>query len=377
MIAMRHPRLVASVMLLAGLVVAVFFWHRHNRQVAAVVRESVPAIPDLSAWPSDYAARVRVATDAASLLQQPIQALGELACLYHANGCYREAQQVEQGLHTLRPKDPQWTYFLADTCQNLGDPEGQRGFLEKTLQLVPYYPVTRLKLAELLFKQGLLDEARAHYEWRLTFVPGDPYALLGLARMALQQGHPAEAVRHLESIIRQSPDFPTAHNLLAGVYDRMGDTARAEQQRRLGSSTGRFVEANDPRLYRVYAWCFNSSLVEVYAQIKAQPRQWQSSLPFYQKAVRLAPDSVSAYEALAGIYAHLDRPDDACATLVAGLAAAPDAPALYLALSHVMVTAGRKTDARRTLEHGLTAARKNGDAQAADRFQQALGQIPP
>lgn len=377
MILMRHPRLVASAVLLAGLCATGYSWNRHNRQVAAVIRESVPVIPDLSVWPSDYAARVRLATAAALDLQQPLQALGELACLYHANGCYREAQQVELGLHTLRPKDAQWTYFLADTYQNLGDPEQQRAFLEQMLQLVPYYPVTRLKLAELLFKQGLLDEARTHYEWRLTFVPGDPYALLGLARMTLQQGNPAEAVRQLELIIRQSPDFPTAHNLLAEIYARMGDAARAEQQRKLGSSTGRFVEANDPRLYRVYAWCFNSSLVEVYGQTGSQLRQWEITLPFYRKAARLAPNNVAAYEALAGLYAHLDRPDDACATLEAGLNAAPDTPELYLALSRIMVTANRKTDARRTLERGLTAARKHGNPQAVERFEQAIGQIPP
>ena len=377
MIFARRSRLIASVVLLTGLAAAGYFWHRHNKQVAAVIRGSVPEIPDLSTWPADYAARVRVMTAAALRLNEPLEALGELACLYHANGCYREAQRVELGLYALRPRDPQWTYFLADTCQNLGDPDGQRSLLEEMLRLVPYYPVTRLKLAELLFKQGLIDEAYVHYDWRLAFVPGDPYALLGLARIALQRNDRAEALRLLESIVRKSPDFSAAHNLLASVYDRMGEAARAEQERQLGSSTGRFVEANDPRLYQVYAWSFNSSIVDLYGQTKAQPRQWEVSLPYYQKAVRLAVHDASAYEALAGLYTRLGRADDARAALEAGLIAAPDAPALYSALSQLLVTAGRTSDARKTLERGLAIARKIGDSQAADRFRQALGQHAP
>jgi len=377
MISKRNSRLPAFAVLLCGAAAAGYFWHRHHEQIASVIRESVPAIPALSTWPADYAARVQVATAAAIAIEQPIEALGELACLYHANGCYREAQQVELGLHALRPKDPQWTYLLADTCQNLGDPDGQRTFLEQMLQLVPSYPVTRLKLAELLFKQGLIDDAYTHYEWRLTLAPGDPYALLGLARIALERGNRADGVRQLESLVRKCPDFSAAHNLLAGIYDRVGDKARAEEQRQLGSSTGRFVEANDPRLYRVYAWSFNSSIVEVYGQTGAQPRQWETALPFYQKAARLTPGDAFAHEALAGVYVHLGRTDDARSALEAGLVAVPDATALYSALSQVLITAGRKAEARKTLERGLAVARRIGDPQAADRLGQALGQIPP
>lgn len=336
-------RIAAVVALMAGLVVLGFLWQRHSEQVAAVVRVSVPEIPDLSAWPSDYAARVRVATAAARSMEQTLQALGELACLYHANGSYREARQLEQGLHTLRPRDPQWVYLLADAYQNLGDAEEQSACLEQMLRLVPSYPVTRLKLAELLFKQGKIDEAYTHYEWRLTFVPGDPYAQLGMARIALQRGNRAEAVRLLESLVRQSPEFSTAHNLLAGIYERMGARDKAEQQRQLGSSTGRFVEANDPRLYKVYAWSFNPMIVDAYGQTAAQPRQWDGILSFYKSALSHFPDELSTYEALGGLYARL----------------------------------GRNGDAREVLRRGLDVAKKKGDTQAVSRLEQAIAGKAP
>ena len=344
----------------AGVLVVCLFasgwytWHQwRQRLLAPVVRAAVPPVPDLVGWPREYAARVRGATAAASRLEQPLTALSELACLYHANGCYREAQQVERGLHALEPKNAQWSYYLADSCQNLGDMEGTRTFLEKTLQLAPYYAVTRLKLAELFLKQGLTDEAFRQYDWRLALVPNDPYARLGLARIALSAGNRAEAVRSLETIARTSPNFSPAHNLLAELYAQMGDQARATEQRLLGSAAGRFIEANDPLLYKVYAWSFDTYRLEVQGGNRLQTRQLEASLPFYQKAVRLAPQDGSVWDALGNVYQQLNRLDDARAAIEAGLAAAPKTPALYATLAQMLRQQNRIPDAIAVLQRGI------------------------
>ena len=324
---MPRSRLVALVLVLSGLAVAAFAWHQRKLlQISAVVRAAVSPLPDLAMWPPEYAARVRGATAAANRIEQPLEALSELACLYHANALYREAQQAERGLHALEPKNAQWAYYLADTCQNLGDMEGTRTFLEEILRLAPHYPVTRLKLADLCLKQGLTDEAIHHYEWRLTLVPNDPYAQLGLARIAEQRGNRAEALRLFEIIVRTSPNFPSAHSMLAELYAQGGNEARAAEERRLGSAAGRFIEANDPLLYRVYAWSFDSFRLDAQGGSRLQVRQLEAALPFYEKAARLAPRDSLACDALGNVYLQLKRLDDARATLEAGLAVAPATP---------------------------------------------------
>jgi len=346
-------------------------------QLAPVVRAAVPAIPNLAAWPTEYAARVRLATAAASRLEQPLQALGELACLYHANAFYREALQVETRLHALEPGNAQWSYYLADSCRNLGDPEAAQFYYERTLQLAPYYAPTRLKLADLLFKQGRNDEAFTHYERRLSLVPRDPYARLGLARIALQRGDQTGALKHLEAITRDNPDFPSAHNLLAEIYGHRGDTARADEERRLSGSTGELREADDPWLSRMYAWSFDSYRLEVMGGRRLQAQQLQAVLPFYEKAVHLAPGDGSAYDALGNVYLLLLRPVDAQAAFEAGLAAAPQTPALYVSLARALQTQKRMPEARQTLQRGLDVARRSGNAGAVDSFTQLLGQLPP
>lgn len=324
-----------------------------ERQRASLVRAAVPPIPNLAAWPREYASRVRAATAAANRLEQPTAALSELAGLYHANDRYREAQQAEGGLHALEPKNPQWTYLLADACGKLGDVEGQRALLERTLQLAPYYAPTRIKLAELLLKLGLPDEARAQYEWRLTLAPKDPYGRLGLARIALQRGDRITALRYLEAITSDYPDFPSAHNLLAEIYANMGEMARADAQRRLSGGTGEWREADDPWLSRIYAWSFDPYRLENLGGNRLQSRQLEASLPFYEKAVRLAPGDGSAYDALGNLYRQLSRLDDAAASLRAGLAAAPRTAELYSTLAQVLRKQGKVGGAIAVLQRGI------------------------
>ena len=333
-----------------------YAWYQwRENQMASIVSAAVPPIPDLAAWPREYASRVRAATAAANRLEQPAAALGELAFFYHANGCYREAEQAERGLQALEPKNARWTYLLADVWEKLCDLERQRAFLEKTLQLAPHYPTTRIRLADLLLKQGFADEARAHYEWRLTLVPNDPHGRLGLARIALQSGDRTGALKYLEAIVRDHPDFPSAHNLLSEIYANMGEAARAEEQRRLSGATGEWREADDPWLYKMYAWSFDPYHLDKSGEADLQARRLEGSLPFYEKEVRLAPNDGLAYDALGSVYSQLNRLDAAVATLETGLAKTPQTAALYSTLARVLRKQSRISRAVEVLKRGIAA----------------------
>ncbi len=327
-----------------------------ERWVEAVVKEAVPAVPDLSAWPHGSAAQVRAATAVASRFEQPVAALTELAGLYHANGCYREAAQVERGLLTFEPKNGRWTYLMADASEKLNDPEAQRSLLEATLRLAPYYATTRIKLAELLLKMGLPDEARAQYEWRLTLVPGDPYARLGLARIASQAGDRVAAVKYLEAIVAEHPVFPAARNLLSQIYGEMGDATRAEEQRRLSGATGEWRDPEDPWMDGVYTWGFDPYHFNKIDGTPLQARRLDASLAFYTRAVRKSPDDGRLYDAIGQIDLQLGRLDAAAATLESGLAAAPATAALYSTLSRVRSLQGQGPASIAVLRRGVAAA---------------------
>ncbi len=329
-----------------------WLWWRDAR-VAAIVRAAVPEIPDLGRWPREYASRARAATAIARGNGPAVEALTELAGLYHANDCYQEAEQVERGLHELEPRNARWTYLLADDRAKLGDVDGQRQFLETTLKLAPYYAAARLKLADLLLKLGLPEEARPHYDRRLALVPNDPYARLGLARIALQRGDRRTARRYLEAIARANPDFPTAHNLLSQIYTEAGDAAGAAEQRRLSGATGEWREAEDRWLAWMYAWSYDPYRLETLGGGQLRPRQLEIARRFYRDAVGHAPADGLAYEALAEVYVQLNRPEDAVKVAEEGLAAAPRTAELYATLAAILRRQGNVIKAITVLRRGV------------------------
>ena len=101
----KRPGLLLIAGLLLAAVVGVGLWLRMRSPSVdpEQVRAATPAIPDLAGWPREFVAKVRAATAAAERREQPLRALAELAFLYHANGFFREAEQVERGLHALDP----------------------------------------------------------------------------------------------------------------------------------------------------------------------------------------------------------------------------------------------------------------------------------
>ncbi|HEY3757496.1 MAG TPA: tetratricopeptide repeat protein [Opitutaceae bacterium] len=282
----RHPRALLASIALALIAVGVdrYAIHRTYERAAAAAATAVPSVPDLSTWPAAYAARVRAATAVALHGGRPFEALQELARLYHANSAYEQAERLERSLAAIQPKNPRWPLYLADAAQNLGDMEASRAFLEQTVRLSPHYAAARLKLADACFKAGDLDEASRQYQARIDLVPDDPYARLGLARIALQREDRDGARRYLEAAVRRDPNFVSAHNLLAEVYDQLGRRADAEEQR--SAALGRFVEADDPWMTELYAWTFDPFRLVLPGVAALQTRQFSDVLPFYRAAAR-------------------------------------------------------------------------------------------
>lgn len=99
-----------------------------------------------------------------------------------------------------------------------------------------------------------------------------------LAAMALDaEGRPAEAIAILEQVLRASPAFVDAHDLMLRAHDRAG---RSEEGARLFVELSRGVDAVPARLHHA-------------AGIRlGRAGLWQEALEPLQRAARLAPYSV-------------------------------------------------------------------------------------
>ncbi|HEX2099661.1 MAG TPA: tetratricopeptide repeat protein [Candidatus Synoicihabitans sp.] len=326
-------------------------WRQHH--VAPLARAGVPPLPELHDFPAGLAQRLHLASRAALADREPADALSELAYLYHANGLVPQAVQVQLALRQLQPSHARWAYYLADLRLMQGEGATAQALLQETVRLAPSYHPAALRLADLLLRQSDYDGAEKQYRRRLQALPNDPYARMGLARIAWLRGDPAAARNLLEELVRTSPGFPTAHNLLAEMYRLNGEEMRARSEADRGSAAGRFRPADDPWLEHLAQWNYDPYRLQVIGATQMQTGRLQESLPFYERALELAPEDGMAYEALGDVYLQLGRRQDARATLERGLRAAPKAQPLYMTLAKLLRQQNRPAEAVALLQRGV------------------------
>ncbi len=333
-------------------------WWRAERE-PLIPATLLPPAPALAESPARLAELIAEAEARARSTRSSPEAVAELGRLYHANGFVAEAEACWRALHGAQPKEARWVYLLADLLHTQGDTEGFETHLRDTVHLDPTYAPAWLKLADLTFKTGRIEEAAAHYRKRLGLLPGDPYARLGLARALRQQGDSDQAAQAIAELARDHPDFPPAHNLHAETLAAQGDVAGARRHRWLGRESGRFREADDPWLHELKGWCHDPKRLAVLGTAEFQLAQGDRGLSLIERAVRLAPNDAGGHELLGDLRLKLGQPSAARDSLTTALrlrTAGDETPPVetYLNLVESLQQLGRPEEALRVIEEGFT-----------------------
>jgi tetratricopeptide (TPR) repeat protein len=294
----------------AALAGAAGWWLRHP-DPAERMQARLPARPDLTGKPAvlvDLLAKAQAGTASPG---DALDKITELGRLYHANGFYPEAAACWRLLQTEQPGVARWDYYLADLERIASNYPAMSTLLIRTTELAPDYSPAWLLLAGLQFKTGQLENAERNYQKRLQLLPGDPYARLWLTRVALQKGQQTEARSLIEQLLKDSPDFSSAHNLYGEMLAAAGDTAGASRHRWLGREAGRFREADDPWLDELRAWCYDFDRLCAQGAIEYQTGQANLAKSYYERAIKLRPEAATGYELLGSLYLKLKDPNKA------------------------------------------------------------------
>lgn len=345
----------ALVLLFAAVAVGVmWWWHRPN--LAQRVHAAIPKPPDLTGQPAVLAELLAKAEIGTKTSADPLASVAELGRLYHANGFNLEATACWQLLCTEQPRVARWPYYLADQKRMASDYPAMAALLEKTAALAPDYAPAWLLLAGLQFKTGHLEIAARDYEKRLTLLPGDPYARLWLARIALQSGRADEARRLIEQLVKDTPEFSSAHNLYADMLASSGDVAGADRQRWLGRETGRFREAGDPWLNELWNWCYDFDQLCALGTLELQTGHADRAKSYYERAIQVRPGDTHGYELLSGLYLKQNEPAKARDTLEQSLSRLRNSkPSItyYLSLSQAYRELKQTEEAVSVVREGL------------------------
>jgi len=333
-------------------VLALAVWGAHWRTLHEIER-ALPPLPSLEGRPAELRERLKAA-DATVRQQHSTAALVELAKLYHINGYFDRAEACWQTLRQISPREGKWAYYLADLRRTAGDEAGLETDLREAAALAPTYPTVWLRLADLEFKSGRLDEAKSSYDRRLALLPGDPYARLGLARIALQHERRDEARATLESLVRERADFSPSLNLYAELLEAAGDEKGATQMRFRSNEAGRFREADDPWIEALYPYCYDPQKLAILGTIDAQTKHGDRGRGYLERALNLAPRDRAVAKALSNLYLTLGDLEQAKAMLDRTIPLiSPPEPILYVNRCEVARLQRQPEDALRQVDEAL------------------------
>lgn len=253
------------------------------------------------------------------------EASGALGMVLHAYREYEVAAVWYARARALASDAVRWTYFLAVVEDKVGRAPEAIANLRVVLWDAPGHQPARIRLADLLFAAGQLDESRRLYEAALREQPGSADAQYGLARTLAAEGNGSAAVSHLIEAIRLAPEFGAAHYALALLYRDLGESKKAADQLAWYRSNplGEPV-ASDPWLAGVARLNLSPTIMIKRAESLIAAGRLDAAVAELERLVSIDPTSEAAHTGLVGLYGELRRWDDAEAHYRKALALDPN-----------------------------------------------------
>lgn len=351
---MNRPRLLFSGLVIAALIAGGAWWWR---DVAARTAwsQSIASIPDLSALPAEFGERVTALTAQARARFGDVSALGELSRLYDASGFQREAALAYVGLERFEPLNARWPHLLAHTLAGMGRLDEAVPRWRRATELAPEYVPAHVLHGDALLKINQPEAAGAAYAAALAFAPGHAHALLGQARVEMQLGRWTAARARLQEAAAAQPDFGVAWNLLATVYQRLGNDGGAAAAQARADGSRRFREMSDPWRDELLHECFDIYRLRVAASAALASGDPAGAVPWLERAVRLAPDSAAVHRDLGNVFMEQHDTARARREFERAVALAPADDSAHVLLIGCLAASGDIEGAREAAEAAVQA----------------------
>jgi tetratricopeptide (TPR) repeat protein len=266
-----------------------------------------------------------------------------------------EATAAFEKALALSPEDVRGNTHLANVLVRQGKLDEAMRHYRTALKTNPRYLEARTNLGAALAQQGKLDAAIPEYLRALEVDARYPDAHADLGVALFRQGKLDEAIAQLESAVEISPDFPEAHTNLGVALIQKGrhqdaiahfekalqaDPKNAEAHTNLGVALlhkGKLDEAI-PHLEKALA--ANPASAELNANLGAalaERGRIDDAIPRFEEGARLAPDSAELQANLADALIEKGRLDEAIPHLERAVALAPDSAERQASLGAALV----------------------------------------
>jgi tetratricopeptide (TPR) repeat protein len=350
---------------------------------------SPPAI-ELSGLDPEVADAIRTTRRGVEEHPRSAAAWGRLGMVLFAHDLHAESLPCLEQAERLDPSDVRWPYYQG-LILLLREPSAGLAPLRRAAGRGGRERAPCLRLAEALLAQDRPDEAEPLFRDVLETDPGHPRAELGLGQVAYRRGELRPSLAHLAAAATSPLARKAARATLAEVCERLGDSDRAEAERRQVAELPADRPWPDPliqQVERLQTGLLNR--LDTAATLFEQGRPDEAA-DLLGEVTRDHPESARGRLDLGRVLIRLGRLDEAEAELRAGLRLDPGAVNGHFLLGGVRVL--RKDDVeaeacyRRVIglkpthflahyQLGQCRLRQSDEAGAAEAFRAALRARP-
>jgi tetratricopeptide (TPR) repeat protein len=146
------------------------------------------------------------------------------------------AGPVFQQVAAADPDNVQALMNLGALAVQAGDAAAAVRHLTRALELEPDSAQAMVTLASASVMQGRIDDGLRWYRAATEADPNNHLAWYGLGLLHFNAGALPESVQDLLRVTELNPEYVDGHRLLAAAYERLGDSARAAEERRLADA---------------------------------------------------------------------------------------------------------------------------------------------
>lgn len=275
---------------------------------------SLPPVPDpvLDGFALTVREQIRSAAERARAEPDSAEAVGALGRVLYAYGQNQAAAACFDRCRRLEPQEFEWSYLLAVTRSDLGQPDAAMVAFEAAAAIRPNDLPTAIRRADLLELSGERSAAVGALRHALQLAPDSAAVHYRLGRLASGQAG-GTAIQHFEAALSAEPDYREAIYALAQELRVVGREAEAEEQLERYESVGAALRRHyeDP-LIDAMDTVRSASAQQVFNDARAAQNSGdlEGALELYGSALEIDPDYAQVHVNLIVVYGQLGRHDE-------------------------------------------------------------------
>ncbi len=234
--------------------------------------------------------------------------VGKLGMILQAYGKFDAAETCYRRAQALAPANFRWTYLLGNAEAWLGKYPQAIAHLQAAIELDPDYAPAKVRLAQLLFDTGEVDQSRRLCEAALRRNPRLASAHLALGKALAASGDWPGAIAAYRRALELFANFAAAHYALGLAYRKTGDPAAAARHLRESERLKHARQpAEDPVIEQVKAFYAGGLTHLAKGSELAQQGKLREAAAEFEAALRRNPDLMPAHINLIAMYGQLGQ----------------------------------------------------------------------